>query len=154
MIQRIQTLFLFLAGLLLAGLFFYPLASFLTADQQVLTMYAFSIQDTADAQWQSPISVSTVGILLLVATLLAFVSIFLYKNRILQARFSMLGVLLTAIWPALVYFIAWLAEEPLKAGFAVEGVVVISWIAAVLLFMARRRILIDEALVKSYDRIR
>jgi len=57
MIQRIQTLFLFLAGILLAGLFFYPLASFLTADQQVLTMYAFSIQDTTDAQWLSPISV-------------------------------------------------------------------------------------------------
>jgi len=66
----------------------------------------------------------------------------------------MVAVLLTAIWPGLVYFISWVAEEPLKASFAVESVVVISWIAAVLLYMARRRILIDEALVKSYDRIR
>lgn len=154
MIQRVQTLFLVLAGLLFSMMIFFPLASFLTHEQQVYTLYAFSITDSLNPAWTSPLSSVPIGILLVMIAGISLVSIFLYKRRILQARLATINMILAILWPALVWFICWLGEESLHATYSLEAIIVVSWIGAVLQYMARRRILIDEALVKSFDRIR
>lgn len=113
MIQRIQTIYLLLAAIVLVvGCVFEPLGYFkgLTGSMAVL----------------------------------ALVVVFLYKNRPLQIKTC---AVLIAI--GIIYYIALAVVQPVLEWYAVMPMV-----AVLLLFMARKRIVKDEKLVRSLDRIR
>lgn len=154
MIQRIQTVFLFLGALLLILLAFFPIAELLDSNYQIYSMTSIAVDCIGDAEWESAFHVYPLGLMLFVLAAGALFSIFLFKKRVLQARIAMLLMMLAIVWPALVYLYASLVADALNATFAVEPLVIVSLLAALLFFMARRRILMDEALVKSYDRLR
>lgn len=154
MIQRIQTLFLFLGALLLMLLAFFPIAELLDANQQLFAMTSITVDQVGLPEWESPFQVYPLALMLFLIASMALVSIFLFKKRALQARIAMLLMILSIVWPGLVYFYTSLVADSLQATFAIEPIIVISLLAALLFFMARRRILMDDALVKSYDRLR
>lgn len=154
MIQRIQTVFFFLGALLLILLAFFPVAELLDANQQIFSMTSIAVDQIGNPEWESPYQVYPVALMLFVLAAGALISIFLFKKRMLQSRIAMLLVILSILWPGLVYLYVSLVADLLQATFAIEPVVVVSFLAALLFFMARRRILMDDALVKSYDRLR
>jgi hypothetical protein len=154
MIQRIQTLFLFLAAVLLSMLAFFPIAEFIDSNAQVYSMSSLKIEQVGNAQWVSPYQVYIVGVMLFILSAGALATLFLYKKRVIQARLSMILLMLSIVWPGIVYLYGGLVADALSADQAIQPIVVVSWLAALLFFMARRRILTDEALVKSYDRLR
>ncbi len=153
MIQRIQSVYLFLAFLLVASLFFYPLATFLTAtgDSIILDVIALkSFENGVNVEMSAyPLAVLS-GILVL----LIIGIIFLYKKRMLQARLSVIVMILLAGLGGMIYLYASMSAEKLSLPVTYTMVDVFPIVAIVLVFMARRRIIMDEALVKSYDRIR
>ena len=131
MIQRIQTLFLLAATGLLFSMFFTNMA-YTNIEEIKYT------------------SLSTLLILLIVTFALSFITIFLYRHRILQIRLAthnsiiMLGFQGWILW---MFF-----SRPENTAFSITAVFPI--IAAILTFIAMRYIARDEAMVRSTSRLR
>ena len=82
MIQRIQTLHLLIVTALMAVTLFAPLAWF-AGDAGEFRLYAFSLQTSAGEAVQSTVYM---GVVLALACVLPFITIFLFKRRLLQIR--------------------------------------------------------------------
>ena len=153
MIQRIQTLYLLIATVLMAVTLFCPIATFYAGDT-TYTLEAFSLSGGGESQ-----STIWMGIILVVGAFLPLVTIFLFKRRQLQIRLcgAEMVVLLGAIAFIAIYY--WLSVFN-----ALDGVEIdhrqFSWaapmplVSMVLTYLAGRAIFKDEMLVRSLDRIR
>ena len=152
MIQRIQSLYLLLATAIMSLTLFLPIATFVV-DGNTFELTAFTLTC-------GDVSRSTVwlGIMLTLATVLPFVTIFLFKRRTLQVRLCAVEIVLllgALIFTALYY---WLTSR-LFEGMTIEHrqfgwAAPLPIIALVLSYLASRAIFKDEVLVRSLDRIR
>jgi len=141
MIQRIQSVWLVLAGI--AGLITYR-----------LPLWEGTLQDKSVKSFIGPENLLLFAVI--VATcLLGFVTIFLYKNRTLQKNLAFVGMILSIAIIALEYFIvedfktlqnfktsAW------KFGAIMPGLMVVFF------FLAYQGIRKDEKMIKSLERLR
>lgn len=150
MIQRIQTLYLLLVVILGTLLCFVSPVQFLTPEAtDYVSLQAFD-------KW--PLAVMTLSI-----PLLALVTIFLFRKRLLQARLNIMNVILCLGYYALVsLYVGFVARGYESVGGMTLADVdwyITFWAAIplvniVLTMMATRRILKDEALVRAADRLR
>ena len=141
MIQRIQTLWLALAGV--AGLLTYK-----------LPLWKGVLANGTDQSFMGPQSLLLFA-LIIITCLLAFTAIFLFKNRKNQKQVTMLALLLSIILVALEYF----SVESFKTGQHEKGVTytqsywligaVLPILMIIFLFLALRGIRRDEKLIKS-----
>lgn len=142
MIQRIQSLFLFLAGGASIGSLSVSFAK--TAEATASGLFADGSYTILDNQ--------VLTILFIAAGIAAFAAILFYKNRPWQMRVALgVAVLLTAALVAGVYFYtqdagSGTAQPGIGAGLPVLGIV--------FALAARRYIRKDENLVRSMDRLR
>lgn len=135
MIQRIQSVYLFLAVVLDGTIFFNAL-------------YAHAMQDP-----QPWVGLGFTGVLI-VAALFSLICIFLYKNRTTQIKWTGVAVALqtislgygVGILISLGGFGMFIWDETIGAG--------ILLIALAATYMARKKVKDDEELVRSMDRIR
>ena len=99
---------------------------------------------------------STLPLLILVSVvvLILFVTIFMYKHRILQIRLSIFNAILTMGCSGLAFFFLYQASEKFGTNYSTSILVVLPIVAAIFIGLAIRGIAKDEALVKSLDRIR
>lgn len=162
MIQRIQTLYLFLVVVLGVILCFLPVVQLVTlseaAIQRMFDMGAFGLRElTPGVELLEPVTLNGLwGLLLttILIPLLAFVDIFLYKKRLLQARLNIfLSVLCVGYYAILAMFI-WFARMNMGTDWHLYVWACIPLICLVLTLMATRAILKDEALVRAADRLR
>ena len=82
--------------------------------------------------------------LTLCLAVVSVIDIFLYKNRILQAR-----ICLAVMFAGVAYYIFMAVKQPVMGWYSA-----LPMLAVLMLFLARKRILKDEKLVRSLDRIR
>ncbi len=137
MIQRIQTLFLLVAAVLMTCLFFYPFVDF---GNNVSIEYT---------------DIMPMMILLSAITFIAYVNIFLYRRRMVQIRLCMLNsLILLALQGYIIYYIVAYNAEIALSGGVFSLTAAFPLIAAILTFMALRYIARDEAMVKAMDRLR
>ena len=150
MIQRIQTLYLLLVvvlGTLLCV--FSPVQFLLPEATEYVSLLAMD-------KW--PLAVITIAV-----PVLALMTIFLFKRRLLQARLNIMNVVLCLGYYALLaLYIAYVVKGYEMIGDA--SLAGADWylnvwagiplVNVVLLMMATRRILKDEALVRAADRLR
>ncbi len=158
MIQRIQSVYLFIAFLALTVFYFFPIASFLS-DLSYYKFYITHLQALTPGV-DSPISNTLILPLAVfngIIALVAFMSIFLYKKRIFQSRMVKLAILMNVILIALIFFV----YSPLisratgaEANYADSFGIYISLISIVMLVLANRGIMHDEKLIKSANRLR
>lgn len=150
MIQRIQTLYLLLVVILGTLLCFFSPVQFLMPEA------AEYVNLNVLEKW--PIAVMTV-----VVPVLAFVTIFLFKHRFLQVRMNIMNVILClGFYAILALYIAYvvkgheqISDMILKgADWYINVWAAIPLVNLILLMMATRRILKDEALVRAADRLR
>lgn len=150
MIQRIQTLYLLVAAILCGITVFAPLAWF-GSENEMAVLNAFTLE-SADSALKMHMPVWT-GILLIITALLPLVTIFLFKNRMLQVRLCVVEVILnigSLIMMGYTYF-------TLAADTAVHGVkpaIALPLVALVFVLLAAKAAFRDEMLVKSLNRIR
>ncbi len=162
MIQRIQSIYLLVVVILGAILIGVPVVRLITpADAAVQRMWvlgATGLQElTPAAEQLQPVTLSGIWGLLLTTILipaLALVDIFLYRNRILQARLNIFIVMLCLGYYGVLAIMVWFAKMNLSVDWSIEFWACIPLICLVLTMMATRRILRDEALVRAADRIR
>lgn len=155
MIQRIQSLYMFLGMLIAISMFFLPIAEFGTYENEVLRFKFLEFQPYAGLGLKRQILLTPVITNIIVAVLL-LVNIFLYKNRKLQRRLLMiivvinLGTLGTSFYAA--DQIQNLAQVTSKASYQIG--VYLPLVIMVLLVLANNSIRKDDKLVKSADRLR
>lgn len=147
MIQRIQSLFLLLAGASALALFAFPFAS---TESAIANSTNF-----ADAQFNL---FDSAGLLILfgLAGLLAIVSIFLFKNRknqLILARFATIANIIGLVLAIVLYYND---SDTIADGTAINDNIGLYLPILFLVFalLAQRFITKDDKLVRSMDRLR
>lgn len=151
MIQRIQTVYLLVAAILLVICACLPIGTFFPeAMGAQMMMYNICII-SEETGWN--LSVCGLFCLLAVSTVYSVVNIFGYNNRKRQSRNCLFTMILLLLW-ILVYVIIGYVIGIDGTEFKFEFPAVLPAVAAVLQWMARRGIIRDEKLVRAVDRIR
>jgi len=149
MIQRIQSVYLLVVTILMIVCLCNPIGSIIASTNEISefgNLFITLPDGTKDY--------STWGLfaILLVVAILSFVTIFLFKKRMLQIRLTIFSsVVLIGYYLALVAYIFMLAEE---TSFTPSWTICLPFISLILNWLAIRGIGADEALVKAYDRLR
>lgn len=154
MIQRIQTVYLFIAAVLSAVCLAVPVGMLVPEGMGVTSKIYSLFIVTADSEHAYDFGVCGMFIALAAATVLSIVTIFLYMNRRTQARMCSLAVVLQLVWYVLYVLNAYTAGSDYNAVFVVKFAAALPAVALILNLLARRAILKDEALVRAADRIR
>lgn len=154
MIQRIQTVYLVVIFILTSLMLALPLATFF-GDTQSISLTAFAIEAADGA---TIVSTKYMGILIVIAALVPFVSVFLYKNRWMQIRLCIVEVVLQVGLIAYLIYYIYRTNNSLEAfdlhsmSLALPDVFPV--VSIILSILAYRGILKDEMLIKSLNRIR
>ena len=152
MIQRIQTLYLLAVAALMTTAVLTPLAYFAAGAQEYL-LYAFSLKGG-----ETSYSTIYMGVVVALAAIIPFVTIFLYKNRTLQIRLCAVELVLllgSAVFMGIYYYLGSRMFSQLE--FSAQGfriAIIFPLVALILDYLAIRAIFKDEMLVRSLDRIR
>lgn len=149
MIQRIQTIYLLLIVALGIALIWLPVVQLITPEEAELQVWELSAVGGAPLPGLWGLLVSTALI-----PLLALVDIFLFKNRLLQARLNIFLALLCLGYYGVLAIYIWQAKLALGVEWHLMPWASFPLVCFVLTLMATRRILKDEALVRAADRIR
>ncbi len=149
MIQRIQTLYLLAVVALGIALIWLPVVQLVTPEGTDLQVYELSALGGAPLQGLWGLLVTTILI-----PVLALIDIFLYNKRILQARLNIFTIMLCLGYYGVLAIYIWLAKMTLGVEWHLMPWASFPLACMVLTFMATRRILKDEALVRAADRIR
>ncbi len=163
MIQRIQSVFLFLLVLAMVAMMFLPLWSktdATTGEEVVLT--AWNIKSYATGTETSatgtPVqNTLAIGMLAIAAAAVALYEIFQFKNRLNQMKLGLLNTLvIAALLGASFYYAAYVGAELVDAtnNGAYEAGFYLPMLALLLNALANRFIKRDEDLVRSVDRLR
>ncbi len=150
MIQRIQTIYLFLAAILTVVCFFLPLGTFTSESEQISTMYNLWL---SEAQGDRSLITFPLFIILLLSSIFGAYSIFQYTNRKFQAMLCVFNIMLLVCWYIVFIIMVNVASTP-ESSFWIGMASSLPAFAIVLYFLAHRRIKSDEALVRAADRIR
>ena len=154
MIQRIQTVYLLIAEMLIAALFFVPFAEIAGKEG---SRFRFDMNGIYPLGVQNPESIySSLPLVILwaLSMILILVTIFVFKNRILQMRISSINIFLMLGLSGLIYYYVWSSAKILMGVYSFNIYLVFPLIAAVFIYLAKRAIKRDELLVRSIDRIR
>ncbi|KAF9658550.1 MULTISPECIES: DUF4293 domain-containing protein [Tenacibaculum] len=144
MIQRIQSIYLLVAGIISGGLTF--IVS-LWSNSQTNTIYVLDLFS------ENSILQKSIPVLFFISALVAIVTIFLFKNRQLQFVLNRLNILINLfLLGLLIYLSQTLSGEALVSEKGIGMFFPI--IVILLLVLANRAIKKDEDLVKSVDRLR
>jgi len=158
MIQRIQTLFLFLASAAAIALYFFPIAG-IYGEQGIYMFYVDRfVNMVPDSESVfSDTAVIPLAVLNLIIALMAFITIFLYKKRRLQIRLVRLSILLNLVMIALIFFFyGRMIDETLhvQPSYLEEIGSYLPILVFVFLYLANRFIMKDMKLVQLMNRLR
>ncbi|BAX78507.1 DUF4293 domain-containing protein [Labilibaculum antarcticum] len=153
MIQRMQSLYLLWSFILIEIMFFFPLAELVDASG---TVYEFLYRGIPALQEGEPAVCNAfpVAILLGIIGLISFVTIFLFKKRMLQVRLTVFNMICMIGAMGLIYYSISSEATELNAITTYSLINAFPLVALVLSYLAIREIGKDEALIRSMDRIR
>jgi len=153
MIQRIQTLYLLVALLIIESLFFVPIGEVVVETQNYKLMFNgfFQIIENSTELVQQTYALM---ILIPLIGLLNIIAILLFKKRTLQLRITMYNTILMFSLSGMAVYILYRAFSSYDAVILPNISIVFPVIAGILNFLAFRQIRKDDALVKSMNRIR
>jgi len=155
MIQRIQTVYLFLVLVFTLLFLFFPLGSLeIGATSYVIKTWGVS-----------PVSEQILGdynkVLGVISMILAFVVMILtvyitlqYKNRLLQIKLGKINILIHMVMVVTAFFYIDSIKKGLEEFFSYGVSIIFPLLSMILILMANRAIKRDEELVRSADRLR
>ncbi|MGI4749643.1 MAG: DUF4293 domain-containing protein [Janthinobacterium lividum] len=156
MIQRIQSIYLLAASLILFALFLFPLINNLILNGHPDSIMVTGIYEIINGTRTKTSSFIMLSIATVIAALLPLAGIFLYKNRKRQSAYCYIVVVL------IIGYSFYLAET--VKSFIGEGItlrpenyglgMILSSLAIVLVILAVKAIGRDEKLVRSAERLR
>ncbi|MEN6589191.1 MAG: DUF4293 domain-containing protein [Proteiniphilum sp.] len=150
MLQRIQTLFLLLAAAAMLIASVTPLAFFMhNGDKVVFEAMGIYLNDVFnDSTW----GLFVVGT---ISSVLSLITVFLYKQRMLQIRLSIFNIVLMIGFYLYFGFVLYKLFSVESVQFQKVGVgIIMPVIALILTVLAIRKIGADEVLIRSLHRLR
>jgi len=152
MIQRVQTLYLLGASILLGLMLKLPIASFLIEGEKynLLSNAFVSSLDATNIIFNT----YPLAILIFVSAMIAFIAIFFFKKRKLQMRIVLFDIVITLGIYVLIYYYYLQASAVKELVYVFNYPVLFPLISAFLMFMAFRGIRRDEMIIQSLNRIR
>ncbi len=147
MIQRIQTIFILAAGMLIGSLYVQKFADIIVNDELHI-FNAFGIFKGEELVFSGLPLLIFIGLI----AAIHLVAIFLYKKRILQIRILGFTIILMLGLFGMFFYFTYASFEDAKIAFKVA--VVLPVVSIILDWLAIRSIGKDEALIRSLDRIR
>ena len=147
MIQRIQTVYLFIAALLVGFLYLFPFAEISTDG----VVYLFNFQGIVQngILKENGVAISVFIGIIMVLEVFAIIS---FKNRKRQIRITVFSILLKLVLLGMFYFFTYYSFKEAQISFKIS--VLFPVIAIILEYLAILAIKKDEALIRSIDRIR
>ena len=153
MIQRIQTVYLLIADILIGVLFFFRFAVISSAKESysagIQGIYLEGIQKT-----QLILHNWLLLVLWVVSLILLFLTIFSYKNRKLQIRLAWIDIVLSIFLGFVIFLEVSLGAQRLMGQYSFKIFFLFPVIAAIMIYLAIKSISKDDLLVRSIDRIR
>ena len=149
MIQRQQTIWWFLIGVFAVLMLFFDWMTLFVTDGNYTLSSSGILKDG-----NTVIPGTMLTVYLIVEAVFNFVIIFLYKKRILQSRLTIISIVLSLGTYGLValYRYMFISEAVTDTNF--NWPLVLPLISTILGIMAFRHVLMDEAKVRSLDRLR
>ena len=156
MIQRIQSVFLFVAAIVTIILLFISIGDIYTAEAQ----YTFTCFNVHLPNGQAVMSTIYIALILILSACISIYAIFKYKDRMKQTQIISINMLVFLI---AIMLMIWVFPDFLfqRKGLMQEGDIfrfnywiMIFVIPPVCMFLANRFIRKDERLVRSADRLR
>jgi len=151
MIQRIQSIYLFLTAICFTIILFFPLATIDSA-------YQFSVWSLSSVEGLVKVPTYYLGLLAISIALIATSTIFFYKKRMLQNKLCVAMFILMLLFLALMFFIyPEFVIAKIIGGNAVLNysyLSILSVIPLAFILLANRAILKDERKVRAADRLR
>lgn len=147
MIQRIQTIYLLISGILLGLLFVMPFAEI--ARDSMVYLFNFKGILLEGKVIENGLAISA---LIAIITALHGLAILAYKKRIAQMRIIVFVILLLVGLFGLFFFFTYYSFKGAQISFKLS--LVFPLVAIILDYLAIRAIGKDEALIRSIDRIR
>ena len=154
MIQRIQTVFLLIAGMLIGALYFVPFGEIASKEGSI---YRFDMKGIYLEGIPKPEIICNslpLVILMAVSLILIFVTIFMFKNRILQMKLSRINIFIQLGSAGLIFYDIYSCAKTLSGVYSFTVFLIFPLISSILIYLALRAINKDELLVRSIDRIR
>lgn len=151
MIQRIQSVFLLavavLSGLLMAG-------DLIVLDNGTGTLFSVGFTGLGEVGGKLLQRLWPLSAIIALVPALALAAIFLYKKRGLQMRVTMFILLLSIGTLILGAFYIYMFDRKVDVSLIWKVKALFPLLSAILAWLAYRKILQDDLLVKSYDRLR
>ena len=143
MIQRIQSVYLFLiAGIMLAMLFFPTIKGITSVSEEFVVPAIYNV-----------LTGLCLSVLIVWTAIMALIALFIYKKRLLQIKICIGIIALIALIYCLCLFV-YIGAVSKNANFVPGIAIAFPLLALILDIMAINRIKKDEKLVRSLDRIR
>ena len=149
MIQRIQSVYLLVVAILSVIVISNPIGSFVGTDNSITEFTNLSLVSQDGTENYKPWALFALQI---ISAVISLVTIFMYRKRMLQIRFTLFNIILSiGYYATMVTFIFMFKGE---ATFVPSWIVCLPFIGIVLDWLAIRAIGKDEMLVKAYERLR
>lgn len=149
MIQRIQSVYLLIVAILSVIVISNPVGSFIGTDNSITEFTNLSLISQDGTENYEPWALFAIQ---MISAIISLVTIFLYKKRMVQIRFTLFNIILAVgYYATLVTFVFMLKGE---STFVPSWVVCLPFVGIVLDWLAIRAIGKDEMLVKAYERLR
>jgi hypothetical protein len=151
MIQRIQSVYLLIVTALLVTALCLPIGDFIGSDLVTASVFKPSGVTLPDGAFHS-----TWGLfcLLLLSAIIAFATIFLFGNRMLQIRMTIFNsVLLIGYYIAFIIFML-ILKNSLSSSFHPGWAISLPAVSLILNYLTFRAIYRDEVMVRAADRLR
>lgn len=160
MIQRVQTIFLLIVGLVMIAFLFVPIwqkADETTGASYVMTAFYLEKVPSANDQVSNDFNpYALIGVLAIISASMAFITISIYRKRMRQILLCTINALILGIILVLSAYWATQEEAQWLPGLNGQYSIGLFFPAIALVFnsLATRFIRKDEKLVRSMDRIR
>lgn len=155
MIQRIQSLYLLVVVVLSTITLFSPVAGL--QQESTAMIYELNFRGLFALEEGGHIFVANTWVMTAISVLIpliAFITLFLFKKRMLQIRLTIFNLVLMAGYYGLLFIYLWQYGKSLEAKLFLEVVSAFPLVNIVLSVLALRAIGKDEALIKSLNRLR
>jgi len=155
MIQRIQTLYIFLITVLSVIFFGRGIITFSEGTDSLLKLSFSGLTREAGMQSFEIIeNVLPITLLIILIPILSIVTIFIFKKRFLQLIFAKILMALISVLIIVLIIYSYLILKKYDAELALGFKMIIPVMQLSLSYLAYRGIRKDDDLVKSYDRLR
>lgn len=153
MIQRIQSLYLFVVAVISGMILFSPLADLYAVEaiDNCVLDYRGIVHLKEQIVLQNTWALTAIAVIIPVISL---VTLFLFKNRMLQIRMTIVNIMLQLGFYIILAVYLYVAVVDAKLDLHLKPIVVFPLICVVFNYLAIRAIGKDEALIRSLNRVR